>query len=433
MSTTPLKKVLIITYYWPPAGGPGVQRVLKFAKYLPEFGWQPIILTVKNGEYPAIDLSLQKEIPANCKVYNTFSLEPNFVYKKFTGMEQSDKIPVAVLSNQKGRWKKRLTGFIRLNFFIPDAKIGWKPFAVKTGKHIINELMPDLIFSSSPPPTVHLIAHKLAKWSGIKWVADFRDPWTKIHYYKDNRLSLVERLDQRLEKKVVNSSNWITAASNQFISVIGASDKENTTVITNGFDETDIEYKKNSTRQFKIVHVGNINKNRFYPELFQAVAKLLQSGVLTIDNCRICFIGKVEKSIQTEIVEVLKPFDIAEFFGYMTHSEAVQAMYSGDVLLLLLENISDYGGHIPGKLFEYLVTGNYILGIGDPKGDASAILHESGCGTMYPAHSDFKAVISDLFEKWSDGRLELNYIRGIQKYSRYELTRELVSVFEKVL
>ncbi|MCK4715587.1 MAG: glycosyltransferase, partial [Candidatus Marinimicrobia bacterium] len=209
-----MKKVLIITYYWPPAGGPGVQRVLKFAKYLPEFGWQPIILTVKNGEYPAIDNSLQKEIPANCKVYNTFSIEPNFVYKKFTGMGSDEKIPTAVLAAENTNWKKRLANWIRLNLFIPDAKIGWIPFAVRKGKKIIKAEKPDIIFSSSPPPTVHLIARKLAKWSGIKWVADFRDPWTDIYHYNDVKRSAWSlNRDKDKEKEIVTSADEIITVS----------------------------------------------------------------------------------------------------------------------------------------------------------------------------------------------------------------------------
>jgi hypothetical protein len=158
-----MKKVLIITYYWPPAGGPGVQRVLKFAKYLPEFGWQPLVLTVKNGEYPAYDKSLKNDIPPECKVYTTKSIEPFKLYKKFTGMAENEAIPVATLTENKKNWKKRLAYWIRLNLFIPDAKIGWIPFAVKAGKKIIQEEKPDIILSSSPPPTVHLIAKKLAK------------------------------------------------------------------------------------------------------------------------------------------------------------------------------------------------------------------------------------------------------------------------------
>jgi hypothetical protein len=184
-----MKKVLIITYYWPPAGGPGVQRILKFAKYLPDFGWQPLVLTVSKGEYPALDKSLYKEIPQEAEVFKTKSFEPNLLYKKFVGLDQDASIPISVLSEEKSSLKKSLAHWIRINFFIPDAKIGWQPFAITEGKRIIENHQPDIIFSSSPPPTVHLIARRLKKYARLKWVADFRDPWTDIHYYENqNRI-----------------------------------------------------------------------------------------------------------------------------------------------------------------------------------------------------------------------------------------------------
>jgi hypothetical protein len=193
-----MKKVLIITYYWPPAGGPGVQRVLKFVKYLPELGWQPLVLTVKKGEYPAIDETLAKNIPPECKVFKTNIFEPSDLYKRFLGMDDKAKIPTAVLADNNPGLKKQIANLIRLNFFIPDAKIGWKKFAVEEGLKIIETEKPDLIFSSSPPPTVHLIAKKLAAKTNLKWVADFRDPWTDIHYYeKQPRLFFAKYLDRK--------------------------------------------------------------------------------------------------------------------------------------------------------------------------------------------------------------------------------------------
>ena len=162
-----MKKVLIVTYFWPPAGGPGVQRILKFVKYLPDFGWQPIILTVEKGEFPAIDKTLEKNIPSNCKVYKTKSLEPFNLYKKFVGLNSNENIPTAVLADSKASIKNRIANWIRLNLFIPDAKIGWKFYAVKEGLKIIMRENPSLIFSTSPPPTVHLIAKNLSNKNSV--------------------------------------------------------------------------------------------------------------------------------------------------------------------------------------------------------------------------------------------------------------------------
>ncbi|MGC9363746.1 MAG: glycosyltransferase [Fidelibacterota bacterium] len=428
-----LKKVLIITYYWPPAGGPGVQRVLKFAKYLPEFGWQPIILTVKTGEFPAIDNTLEKDIPKECIVYKTNSWEPTNLYKNFAGMKKGEKIPVAVLSEKNLNWKRRIANWVRLNLFIPDAKIGWIPFAVKKGRKIIKKHQPDMIFSSSPPPTVHLIAKKLAKWSGTKWVADFRDPWTQIHYYCGKRSSFSKWLDGVKEKQTVNSANWLTAASRQFIALIGADIKQNTTVITNGFDQPEVPVRKQRNPKFTIVHIGSINRNRFYPAFYRGIRSLLERGLLSSENFVLRFAGKIESSVQNEIADILKPYHVTEFMGYIPHDQAMYEMCSGDLLLLFLENVRDYAGHIPGKLFEYMITGNYILGVGNRHGEAAAILHETDCGRVIDPTDDFSTIIGKLFIQWKNRTLAPRELREFAKYSRYELTRQLVSVFERVL
>lgn len=428
-----MKKVLIITYYWPPSGGPGVQRVLKFAKYLPQFGWQPIILTVKDGEYPAIDETLAKDIPPECIVYKTNSWEPTNLYKKFAGMKKDEKIPVAVLSEKNISWKKKIANWIRLNLFIPDAKIGWIPFAVRKGKKIIKDHQPDVIFSSSPPPTVHLIAKKLAKWSSLKWVADFRDPWTQIHYYKNNRLNLFKTIDTIKEKKVVNSADWLTTASKQFVELIGAKKKQNTTVITNGFDDIQPKFDKINNKKLSLVYVGGLNKNRYYKQFFTALCQLIEQGILSRKNFTLKFFGKVENSIQREIEKLLKHYSVLDFNGYVPHQEAIREMYKGDVLLLLFENVNHYGGHIPGKLFEYMVTGNYILGIGDKKGNAAEILSDIESGEIVSGDADFVDVIINLYNKWRNNKLKHDNLEKILKYSRKELTENLVNVFNGLL
>ena len=269
------KKVLIITYYWPPSGGPGVQRVLKFAKYLPEFGWEPIILTIKNGEYPAIDNTLLKDIPKNCKVYKSKAFQPSFLYRKFTGMKKDEKIPVASLANKDVNWKKRISNWIRLNIFIPDAKIGWLPFAIKEGKKIIQSEKPDIIFSSSPPPTVHLIAKKLAKWSRIKWIADFRDPWTDIHYLQNQKINPIsKKFNKNLEIEVIKTCESATCVSENFVNLLTNQFNSKFNIITNGFDtETKFNVKKNPEK-FTILYIGGLTQNRYYPFFFQSIVTI---------------------------------------------------------------------------------------------------------------------------------------------------------------
>jgi glycosyltransferase involved in cell wall biosynthesis len=214
-----MKKVLIITYYWPPGGGAGIYRVLKFAKYLPQFNWQPIILTVKQGTYPVIDHGLEKDVPSNCPVYRCKSIEPFGIYKKFTGRNSDEAIPDYVFY-AKNSLKDHISRWIRFNCFIPDSRMGWTPSAVKIGLKIIKTEHIDLIFSSSPPNTVQVIANQLARKSGIKWVADFRDPWTDALTYQGIRRSfLTTYIDHRLERNVLQRADAITCVNQDYIDI----------------------------------------------------------------------------------------------------------------------------------------------------------------------------------------------------------------------
>lgn len=440
-SSTSLKKVLIITYYWPPAGGPGVQRVLKFAKYLPEFGWQPIVLTVKNGEYPAIDISLHKEIPANCKVYNTFSLEPNFVYKKFTRMGVDKKIPTAVLTTENNDWKKKLANWIRLNVFIPDAKIGWIPFAVQKGKKIIKEEKPDIIFSSSPPPTVHLIAKKLAKWSGIKWVADFRDPWTDIHYYENqNRNKVVKQFDSYLERAVLRDADKISCISRLDIEEDFAkkTDPDKCVNIANGYDEADfrnIKTGETKSNKFIILHIGAVGKERNPLNLFKAICKLADEKIITPETLTLRFIGYVDELVLQSIKSKnIEPF--VDFIDYLPHSEAIAQTIFADVMLLLVTQSEKNRRILPGKTFEYMRTGKPILALGPENGEVARILKQTKTGSIFNYQNEEKIFqkLTDLIRAWKKGKQgEFKGGEQIQLFSRKKLTEKLTELFGEMI
>jgi len=432
-----MKKVLIITYYWPPAGGPGVQRVLKFAKYLPEFGWQPIILTVKNGEYPAHDESLFSDIPKECKVYKTPAIEPFSLYKKFTGMSSDEAIPVAALTEQKISWKKKLAHWIRLNLFIPDAKIGWIPFAVKAGKHIIENEKPDIIFSSSPPPTVHLIAQKLAKWSRIKWVADFRDPWTEI-YHQDliKKNKFAHYIDQKLEKKILTNASRISTVSMH----IADSFKKKLIrfkkffVIANGYDDADfISNTVNKFDKFTIAYAGKINHQQNPEVLWKICAEIINKNNEFRNNFNILLMGNITQSVHSS----LRNNNLSKYttyLGYVEHKKALEMLKRSTLLLLLIPNTRKNKGIVTGKLFEYLAMNNFILGFGPPDGDAAHILNTTGTGKMFE-YSDGEVVqnlISDLFKKWKKNTsIPLNS-HNITQFSRKNLTKKLVHTFKNL-
>ena len=436
-----MKKVFIITYYWPPAGGPGVQRVLKFVKYLPKLGWEPMVLTVANGEYPAIDKSLKKNIPPETKVFKTKSWEPNSLYKKFLGMKQNEKIPTAVLVNDNPSFKKKFASWIRLNLFVPDAKIGWKRFAIKEGMKIINKEKPDLIFSSSPPPTVHLIASELSKQSKLKWVADFRDPWTDIHYYEDQpRLALVKAKDKGYEKKILNQADMITCISQLDIELDFANKTDSTKCINipNGFDDDDFKEMNifnSPTDKFTLLHLGAINKERNPLKLFEAVKSLRNKGLLTPNNFQIIFVGNID-AIVMSTVEKNEIWDMVKYIEYLPHKEALSYTEQATALLLLVTQSKKNRRILPGKTFEYMRTGKYIFALGPEDGEVARIIQETKTGSVidYTNLNNIEIALEEQFNNWKNKQPSIMPAgKEIRKYSRENLTKKLVKVFDELI
>ncbi|MFO7888726.1 MAG: glycosyltransferase [bacterium] len=425
-----MKKILLITYYWPPSGGPGVQRMLKFAKYLPDLGFQPLILTVKSGEYPAFDKTLFYDISPKCKVYRSFILEPNNIYKFLIGKQITHSIDHDVFSQKDRNFFDTFSKFIRLNFFIPDAKIGWIPFAVHKGKQILKQESPDIIMSSSPPPTVHLIAKRLARYSGIPWIADFRDPWTEIHYYNNKRTVITRRIDKHLEKSVIDSASHLTCVSKNFLQMLPL--KKENTIIPNGFDEDDFKILTEVPDKFIITYMGSLNKNRFYREAFKKIKLFLDNNKKSSSAIELDFIGGVSEKVKKYLKKLFYEYKSIHFRGYLPHKEAVQKIKNSTILLLFLEKADDYRGHIPGKLFEYLATGNFILGIGE-KGDAQSIIERTRTGKIISDPDLFYKILEDTFSGWKQGKPLHPDFQEINKYSRRKLTEKLVNVIDSLI
>ena len=412
-----MKKVLVVTYYWPPAGGPGVQRVLKFIKYLAEFGWQPIVLTVKCGEYHAIDESLDDEISETVKIYKTNAIEPHKLYKKFSGMKQTENVPYGVLVEKNISWKKRLSFWIRANLFIPDARIGWIPFAVKKGKKIIENHKIDVIFSSAPPPTVHLISKKLSKWSGIKWVADFRDPWTGIYYFEDyNRLAISKKIDEALERSVLKSADAVSSVSNLDVEedyVLKVPNKQKYFYIPNGYDESDFKdysvsdsFHSNSNK-FNIMHLGTVSEERNPKNLFKAIKKLNNNKLINQENFSVTFVGNIEPSI----IEEYMNHNIEKYITlipYVSHEKIFTYMKGCTILLLLITNTNRNKGIVPGKTFEYLRSGKPLLVFGSVDGEVANIVNKTKAGNVIN-YEDFNSTykyLEMLLKDFSNGKFE---------------------------
>ena len=430
-----MKKVLILTYYWPPSGGPGVQRVLKFAKYLPEFGWQPIILTVKNGEYPALDHTLKKDIPKECIVYKVKSLDPTGIYKRFVGMKKEDKIPVAALAAENDNLGKRIAHWVRLNLFIPDAKVGLISPFVKKAKEIIKEHHIDVILASSPPHSLQIAANRLSKKHHLPWVCDLRDPWTDIYHYDNiKRFILSDKFNHSLEHKVITNADKLITVSPYFTRRFNhKANRDDAVFIPNGFDRDDLD-NRNAERKhdetFQISYVGNMSPNQNVEVFWQVIKDLSDKDALFKERFKLCLVGDIQEKVKQSISETGID-QYVSYLGYLPHNEAFGFIKNSDALLFIVGRSKHNKGVLTGKIFEYFSTKNPILSIGPTDGDAAKIISDVNKISMrdYDDYDGLYHNLSTLFTAWKDKTID-NYrsSEDTMKYSRKALTGELVTV-----
>ncbi len=429
------KKVLIITYYWPPSGGSAVFRWLKFSKYLPEFGWQPIIYTPLNPEAPFEDPELLNDIPCEAEIVKTKIWEPYNFYKIFTGHKKKDKIQVGFLSDKKKPGLMSKIGvFIRGNFFIPDARRFWIQPSVKFLEKYIKEKPVDVIVTTGPPHSLHLIAMKLKEKTAVPWLADFRDPWTNIDFYKD--LMLTRRSDKKhryLEQKVAQNANALVTIARNMTDEFKQIGANNAFTIPNGFDDTDkpdTPYSK--SEKFVITHTGTIAKSR-NPEIFwKSVSDLIHENKTFSEKLTIKLIGKLDASVYDHI-EKYKLQDKTEIIGFMAHDEIIKEQMNSSVLLLLINNTPNAKGILTGKFFEYLCAERPVLAIGPKDGEVAEILNDTGTGKIcdYEDVKCLKLVLLNFFQLHIENKLFIN-ASGIEKYSRKSLTGEIVNILNSI-
>ena len=419
-----MKKVLIVTYYWPPSGGPGVQRVLKFCKYLPEYGWEPVILTVKDGEYPARDETLLSE----SKDMETHLSDAFSFYSIFNWVTGKKSVPTYQLSKSKDDTLfTKFTRWVRYNLVIPDGRIGWYSGAVKKGKELLNNQHFDLIFSSGPPHSVHLIGRKLAKISFVKWVVDFRDPWTDRFYYLENpRNSLATWIDGLLEKKVLNDCDGLITVSPGFESLLNDKSpiKSKSTVIYNGFDKDDfpkVEIEKNSKGQIIISHTGSLSKSQNPVGLFESVKSHNESEI------RLKITIQLVGSVHPDILETIQQLNIQQYVSilpYQPHQKAIQILLASDLIFLIVPDQDKNKGIIPGKMFEYFKCQSEIILIGNKNSDAASLAKEMGYQNIFEVN-----------EKIDFNNLRINQSlnpESTSKFERKKLTASLAKVFDEI-
>lgn len=430
------KNILVISYYFPPAGGPGVQRVLKFVKYLPEFGVNPIVLTVRNGDFPAEDKSMQKEIPDSVPVYRTPAIEPYNIYRKFTGKSENHTLPVGLLAkNENTSVSEYIAKWIRANIFLPDARIGWIWPVFNLGSKIIAKYNIQAIYSSSPPHSLQLTAKMLAQRFNLPWIADFRDPWTDIYYYQlAPRTTLARNIDLYLERKVLYTADKVVSVSPSITRKLAQKiQKDNFGVLYNGYDEDDfIDLQPTVTmpKKFTLSYIGNLKSNQNPIELWTTLQRLIKQYDDFKSVVELRFTGRIHPRI-LETLEHHQLISYTSVEGYVPHSAAISRMQSTAVLLFIIPEAPDNEGILTGKLFDYLRAGRPLLSLGPPHGDAARVLQDVDAGPMlYP--QDGKAIqqrILHLFQMWQANKLENASPASnmIQQFERRELTKILAN------
>jgi glycosyltransferase involved in cell wall biosynthesis len=424
------KKILIITYYWPPAGGPGVQRWLKFAKYLPDFGIQPIVYVPENPTYPIIDENLIKEVSDKAIVIKHKIFEP-YQLASFFSKNKTKKISSGIIPNQKKQsFMDKLFLLIRGNLFIPDARFLWvKPSVSYLEKYIVENNI-DTIITSGPPHSLHLIGLKLKQSIDLKWFADFRDPWTTIGYHKSLRLSNYATMKHKmLERKVLNAADTIIVTSKTTKREFEAITIKPIAVITNGYDVEKPEAQSLDLK-FSLAHIGSFLSERNPMILWESLAELITE----VPDFKLHLEIKLIGAVSQEVLETISQFGLDSYLnnlGYVSHGEAIAHQRKSQVLLLIEIDSEDTKSIIPGKLFEYLVSNRPIIAIGPRNSDFAEIITATNTGVFfnYSEKVKLKSVILDFYTQFLQGKLQANGV-GLQQYSRKNLTKELVNLIK---
>lgn len=380
-----MKKILIITYYWPPSGGAGVQRILKLTKHLPALGFKPYVVTVddKVASYPSIDYTFEKDIPPEAEVHRTATFEPFNLYSKLIGKRS---IPTGFSNESDPGLIQKITRFIRGNFFIPDARRGWISYAVTEASKLIEKEGIDTVICTSPPHSVQLCGRILKKKFGIKWIADLRDPWTDIYYYDEfYHMPFAKSADKCLEKEVLEDADAVITVSDElkllFAGKSSSIDEGKITVIHNGFDEDDFKNVSSVPEKDFIISYAGTLADSYAPEVFLSAFRRSignDQGIRKVLH----LIGNPSETVK-KLADELGISENVRYTPTVSHDKSVSMLLGSDALLLLIPNVKNDKGILTGKLFEYLASRKPIIAVGPVEGDAARIIDECGAGKMF--------------------------------------------------
>lgn len=432
-----MHKVLIITYYWPPSGGAGVQRWLKFVKYLRNFGWEPVVYTPLNPGFQVIDDTLTGDIPLNLEVIKRPIWEPYGVYQKISGKKGASNTSHGLMMTKKSKgFINKLSVWIRGNFFIPDARKFWIKPSVKFLVRYLRENHVDAIVSTGPPHSMHLIALEVKERLHIPWLADFRDPWTDIGYYKDLKVSAFADHRHRMrELRVIKNCNAMVVVSQEMKVKYEEMGATNVKLITNGFDPEDISIVEPETDlKFSISHIGSLPPSGNLRGLWQVLSQLADRIPGFRNDLAIKLVGAVDETVINDLSE----FNLLPQYSgidYVSHNKVGSLMKSSAVQLLVINKDSPNAkGILTGKFFEYLASGRPILAIGPTDGDLARILRELEAGDISECDDleRIEAILKGFYEKYIHNELKIS-TKGVERYTRKFLTSQLADVLNELI
>ncbi|MFQ3598161.1 MAG: glycosyltransferase [Chloroherpetonaceae bacterium] len=430
-----MKKLLIITYYFPPSGGAGVQRVLKFVKYLREFDVEPVVLTVQDGDFPTRDESLTSDVPATIKIHRTKIFEPYALYRKLTGKPPDAPVDVNNIPKpgEKRSLAEHMAEFVRSNFFIPDARIGWLPVAKKHALKIIAEEKIDCLYSSSPPYTTALIARTVAKKTRLPWIAGFRDPWTGF-LSTPTRYGLAKKIDEQLERSVYQSCDILEVAwkgiGKDFQKKYPDIDASKIVHIENGFDAADIPsliFPRND--RFTITYTGSMYGKRSPKPFLDAVKSLIAQGKVDPKKIKLNFIGRFGANL-LPLFEDEGLYGAVEVKSYMPHAESVKELLKSDALLLVVDDAEGSEEIVPGKVYEYIGTSRPVITLA-LEGAIATLIRETNAGIVanFRNSSEIESAVLHYYDAFWNGEALWKGNSGvIKKYTRREAAGKLAEV-----
>ncbi len=431
-----MKKVLLITYYWPPAGGIGVLRCLKIAKYLRQFGWEPVVFTADNAHYPNIDHSNDRDIPPGITILRRPIWEPYHIYKLLTGKKQDANVNnVFYVQERKPGFLHHFSVWVRSNFFIPDARAAWIRPSVRFLVNYLREHPVDAVLSDGPPHSNTRIATLLKKYTGIPWLADFQDPWTQVDYYRLLHLTRWgDRKHRQMEQEVFRLADRISIVSPAWKNDLESIGARNVEVVPWGFDPDDYHgLPMPAGDPFTITHVGILGYDRNPPVFFRALAQLCQTVPGFRERLQLQLAGQVDRSVEEAIEEAgLKPNALLP--GHLPRTEALRLIASSTVLLLPLNRQDNARGRIPGKLFEYLAVRRPFIVLGPPGADAARIAAETGAGQAfdYEDTEGMREAVLKLYQAHLAGRLVQPLQTHIDAYSVVQLTGRIAALLDEI-